>query len=163
MAKFFKSIIFLCSTTLLSFANAATWQNVGSLASGNLPKANCEVRLAAPTPNAGVYRYLSPTGKYQTSLDLNLDFSNYTIIQLQSFFEYVPNNNWNNFYQNYLAAQQKYPYHTAKFSLTISKSGNYLVSSSMVNMVSSNENISIGTPIPFISSHSYILTQELCL
>lgn len=163
MANFFKSIIFLFFTAVVSLTNAATWQNAGTLASGNLPKANCDVRLAAPTPNAGVYRYLSPVGKYQTPLDLNLDFSNYTITQLQFFFEYVPNNNWNNFYQSYLAAQKKYPYHIAKFALTISKSGNYLVTSSTVNMVSSNENISIGTPIPFISSHSYILTQELCL
>ncbi|TCB68557.1 hypothetical protein [Acinetobacter sp. ANC 4178] len=163
MANFFKSIVFLCSTAVVCLANAATWQNVGTLASGNLPKANCDVRLAAPTSNAGVYRYLSPVGKYQTSLELNLDFSNYTIPQLQSFFEYVPNNNWNNFYQSYQAAQQKYPYHVAKFSISILKSGNYLATSSMVNMISGSENISIGTPIPFISSHSYILTQELCL
>lgn len=157
-----KCLVALAITSVSCFAKAITWQDVGNLASGNLPNATCSVRLATPTSNAGVYQYLYPASKQQAGIDLKLDFSNYTIAQLQNYFIHIPDNHWENFYSSNSNAQKQYPYHVAQFGLSIMKSGKYLVTSSTVNLKSGTQSISIGTPIPQIASHSYIKIQQLC-
>ncbi|NNP76395.1 hypothetical protein A7P54_08175 [Acinetobacter sp. Ac_3412] len=163
MTKILKGLIISSTIILSSYVSAATWQDTGTLASGGFPNPSCNVRLAAPTSNAGVFRYIYPVSKYQTPVELNFDFSNYTIPQLQDFFIDIPDNKWNSFYESYQAAQKKYPQHVAKLFVSVYKNNNYLVTSSIVNLTSGNQNISIGTPIPLLVSHPYIKIQQLCL
>ncbi len=148
---------------LSTYTVAATWQDVGTLSGGIFPNTSCQVQLASPTANSGVFRNIVPVSIYKDPYDLKMDFSNYTVDQLRDFFIDVPNNNWESFYQSYQSAQKKYPYHTPKFNISIYKNNNYFSTSSMLVLVSGGQQISVGTPIQAIASHPYIKIQQFCL
>lgn len=165
MTKILKSLIVSSTLMLCGYTSAATWQDVGTLANGSFPNPTCgNVRLAAPTPNAGVFNYIYPISRYQNQFDLNLEFSNYTIDNLQDFFINVPNNTWNSVYTRYQNVKQKYPNHVTGFKMAVYKNNNnVLVTTSMATLSSGNVVELLGNPINFISSHPYIKIQQLCI
>lgn len=164
MTKILKKFIVTSALMLSCYTSAATWQDVGTLANGSFPNPACgNVRLAAPTPNAGVFNYIYPVSRYQNQFDFNLDFSNYTIDQLQVFFINVPYNNWDSFYARYQYVKQKYPNHVTGFKVSVYKNNNGLSTTSMATLSSGNVVELLGTPMNLIISHPYIKIQQLCI
>jgi hypothetical protein len=156
MKKIFGILTTSFVLTLSSYTNGATWQDVGTLASGSFPNTSCMIRITSSTGS------LSPTSVSKNMYDLYMDFSNYTVPQMRDFFLGVQDNNWDSFYQSYQAAQQRYPNHVPKFYISVYKGEKYLSTSSMLVLDSSTQKISIGTPIPYIISHPNVKIQQLC-
>lgn len=76
MEKLLKGLFMGSIMILSTYTVAATWQDVGTLSGGSFPNTSCQVQLASPTANSGVFRNLVPVSIYKDQYDLKMDFSN---------------------------------------------------------------------------------------
>lgn len=73
MEKLLKGLFMGSIMILSTYTVAATWQDV-ELSGGSFPNTSCQVQLASPTANSGVFRNLVPVSIYKDQYDLKNGF-----------------------------------------------------------------------------------------